>query len=140
MYFWKKIPDGMDDRTTATIPLGFMNRLVIDGRLHKINFRIKDITNSNEYMIKFYEFFTDLDFETATGYRNSICQVGLVRVENGIIIKEVNICNHQYSAGVADIHGISAKRLQCTCFRSSLASNCSLYRKSKYSGAQWFWL
>jgi hypothetical protein len=48
MYFWKKIPDGMDDRTTATIPLGFMNRLVIDGRLHKINFRMKDITNSNE--------------------------------------------------------------------------------------------
>jgi DNA polymerase-3 subunit epsilon len=31
-------------------------------------------------VIKFYEFFTDLD-ETATGYRNSICQVGLVRVE-----------------------------------------------------------
>ena len=35
--------------------------------------------------------FTALDFETATGYRNSICQVGFVRVENGIITKEVNI-------------------------------------------------
>ena len=35
--------------------------------------------------------FTALDFETAKGYRNSICQVGLVRMENGIIVKEINI-------------------------------------------------
>lgn len=35
--------------------------------------------------------FTALDFETATGYRNSICQVGLLRVENGIITQEINI-------------------------------------------------
>lgn len=35
--------------------------------------------------------FTALDFETATGFRNSICQVGLVRVENGIIVEEKSI-------------------------------------------------
>ena len=29
--------------------------------------------------------FTALDFETGSGYRNSICQVGLVRVVNGVI-------------------------------------------------------
>ncbi|MDR0453812.1 MAG: 3'-5' exonuclease [Deferribacteraceae bacterium] len=30
--------------------------------------------------------FTAIDFETATGSRNSICQVGLVRVEEGVIV------------------------------------------------------
>lgn len=29
--------------------------------------------------------FTAIDFETAQGKRWSICQVGLVRIENGII-------------------------------------------------------
>ncbi len=57
--------------------------------------------------------FTALDFETATGYRNSICQVGLVRVENGIITKEVNILvqppDNYYWSRFTDIHGISAK-------------------------------
>lgn len=57
--------------------------------------------------------FTALDFETATGYRNSICQVGLVRVENGIITKEVNILvqppHNYYWSRFTDIHGISAK-------------------------------
>ena len=33
--------------------------------------------------------FTAIDFETAQGYRWSICQVGLVRYENGIITNEV---------------------------------------------------
>ena len=37
------------------------------------------------------ESFTAIDFETAQGYRWSICQVGLVHVENGIITKEINI-------------------------------------------------
>ncbi len=35
--------------------------------------------------------FTALDFETATGYRNSICQVGWIRVENRNIVKKVNL-------------------------------------------------
>jgi DNA polymerase-3 subunit epsilon len=57
--------------------------------------------------------FTAIDFETATGYRNSICQVGLVRVENGIITKEVNLLvqppNNYYWSRFSDIHGIAAK-------------------------------
>ena len=57
--------------------------------------------------------FTAIDFETAQGSRTSICQVGLVRVENGIITKEINLLvqppyNYYWSRFTA-IHGISAK-------------------------------
>jgi DNA polymerase-3 subunit epsilon len=38
--------------------------------------------------------FIAIDFETAQGKRCSIWQVGLVRVENGIITKEISFwCN-----------------------------------------------
>jgi DNA polymerase-3 subunit epsilon len=57
--------------------------------------------------------FTAIDFETAQGYRNSICQVGLVRVENGIITNELNLLvqppNNYYWDRFTAIHGISAK-------------------------------
>ena len=57
--------------------------------------------------------FTAIDFETAQGYRWSICQVGLVRVENGIITQEVNLLvqppDNYYWSRFTDIHGISAK-------------------------------
>ena len=57
--------------------------------------------------------FTALDFETATGYRNSICQVGLVRVENGIITQEINLLvqppDNYYWNRFTDIHGIAAR-------------------------------
>lgn len=57
--------------------------------------------------------FTAIDFETAQGYRWSICQVGIVRVENGIITKELDILvqppNNYYWANFTTIHGISAK-------------------------------
>ena len=46
--FKEKLPDGIDDRTTATITLGFLNRLVIDGRLCKIEITSMNITNCNE--------------------------------------------------------------------------------------------
>ena len=46
--FKEKFPDGIDDRSTATIPLGFLNRLVIDGRLYKIEISAMEITNCNE--------------------------------------------------------------------------------------------
>ncbi|TRX36288.1 hypothetical protein [Flavobacterium restrictum] len=46
--FKEKLPDGIDDRTTSTIPLGFLNRLVIDGRLYKIEISGMEITNCNE--------------------------------------------------------------------------------------------
>jgi DNA polymerase-3 subunit epsilon len=55
--------------------------------------------------------FTAIDFETAQGYRWSICQVGLVRVENGIITNEVNLLvqppNNYYWNSFTDIHGIT---------------------------------
>ena len=57
--------------------------------------------------------FTALDFETATGYRNGICQVGLVRVENGIITQEINLLvqppDNYYWNRFTDIHGIAAR-------------------------------
>ena len=55
--------------------------------------------------------FTAIDFETAQGYRWSICQVGLVRVENGKIIDEVNLLvqppNNYYWPQFTGIHGIT---------------------------------
>ena len=57
--------------------------------------------------------FTAIDFETAQGYRWSICQVGLVRVENGIITKQLDILvqppENYYWDNFTKIHGISSK-------------------------------
>ena len=57
--------------------------------------------------------FTAIDFETAQGYRWSICQVGLVRVENGIITNQLDILvqppDNYYWSNFTTIHGISAK-------------------------------
>ena len=59
------------------------------------------------------ESFTAIDFETAQGCRWSICQVGLVRVENGIITDEVSLLiqppDNYYWRRFTDIHGISSK-------------------------------
>jgi len=56
--------------------------------------------------------FTAIDFETAQGYRWSICQVGIVRVVEGIITEEVNILvqppDNYYWYNFTEIHGISA--------------------------------
>ncbi len=35
--------------------------------------------------------FTAIDFETAQGKRWSICQVGLMRVENGVITEQLSL-------------------------------------------------
>ena len=55
--------------------------------------------------------FTAIDFETAQGNRRSICQVGLVRVENGIITKEISFLvqppDNYYWDQFIDIHGIT---------------------------------
>lgn len=57
--------------------------------------------------------FTAIDFETAQGYRWSICQVGLVRVENGIITHEIDLLvqppENYYWQRFTEIHGISAR-------------------------------
>lgn len=55
--------------------------------------------------------FTAIDFETAQGHRWSICQVGLVRVEDGIITKEIDFLvqppdNYYWNKLIA-IHGIT---------------------------------
>lgn len=55
--------------------------------------------------------FTAIDFETAHGKRYSICQVGLVRVENGVITNELSILvqppGNYYWDWFTDIHGIT---------------------------------
>lgn len=55
--------------------------------------------------------FTAIDFETASGYRNSICQVGLVQVEDGIITSSLNLLvqppKNFYWSNFIDIHGIT---------------------------------
>jgi DNA polymerase-3 subunit epsilon len=57
--------------------------------------------------------FTAIDFETAHGKRWSICQVGLVRVENGVITNELSLLvqppNNFYWDRFIDIHGITSE-------------------------------
>ena len=57
------------------------------------------------------ETFTAIDFETAHPKRWSICQVGLVQVENGLITNEVSILvqppDNIYWSRFIDIHGIT---------------------------------
>ncbi len=55
--------------------------------------------------------FTAIDFETANGNGYAICQVGLVRVENGIITNEISILvqppDNFYWEWFTKIHGIT---------------------------------
>ncbi|MCR8560831.1 3'-5' exoribonuclease [Mucilaginibacter sp. BJC16-A38] len=57
--------------------------------------------------------FTAIDFETAQGKRWSICQVGLVRVEEGRLVNKLNllVCppGNIYMPGNTMIHGISER-------------------------------
>ncbi|HTO15706.1 MAG TPA: 3'-5' exonuclease [Edaphocola sp.] len=54
--------------------------------------------------------FTAIDFETACGEYNSICQIGLVRVEQGKIVHTINQLvkppNNYYHWGNVRVHGI----------------------------------
>lgn len=58
--------------------------------------------------------FTAIDFETAQGKRWSICQVGLVRVENGVVTQKINrlVCppGNEYFYRNTQIHGITSER------------------------------
>jgi DNA polymerase-3 subunit epsilon len=55
--------------------------------------------------------FTAIDFETATGYRSSVCQIGLVVVENCKIVERIKHLvqppNNIYNGRNIDIHGIT---------------------------------
>lgn len=57
--------------------------------------------------------FTAIDFETAHLKRYSICQVGIVRVENGIITNELSLLvqppQNYYLDWFSTIHGITAQ-------------------------------
>jgi DNA polymerase-3 subunit epsilon len=58
--------------------------------------------------------YTTIDFETAQGKRWSICQVGLVHVENQIITEQLSILvqppDNYYWNNFIDIHGISPEQ------------------------------
>lgn len=58
--------------------------------------------------------FTAIDFETAQGKRWSICQVGLVRVENLVITAQLSILiqppGNYYWDNFIDIHGITPEQ------------------------------
>jgi len=55
--------------------------------------------------------FTAIDFETAQPVRHSICQVGLVRVEAGAVVREVSLLvqppSNHYWERFTGIHGIA---------------------------------
>jgi DNA polymerase III subunit epsilon len=65
--------------------------------------------------------FTAIDFETAQGKRHSICQVGLVRIEDGRITDKINklVCppDNFYHYKNIEIHGITPERTKdAPCF------------------------
>ena len=55
--------------------------------------------------------FVAIDFETATGYRDSACAVGIVSVRNGKIVDEYHSLiqppDNQYWRKLSQIHGIT---------------------------------
>lgn len=57
--------------------------------------------------------FTAIDFETAQGYRWSICQVGIVRVEQGKITNEISLLvqppKNYYWNKFSQIHGLTSE-------------------------------
>lgn len=71
---------------------------------------------AKESVIKAHNSFTAIDFETAQGKRWSICQVGLVRVENNIVTDELSILvqppGNYYWDTFIDIHGITPELTQ----------------------------
>jgi len=62
--------------------------------------------------------FTAIDFETANTDPWSICQVGLVRVENGTITNEISLLvqppGNNYWSRFIDIHGIGPNHTACS--------------------------
>lgn len=79
--------------------------------------------------------FTAIDFETAQGYRWSICQVGLVRFERGIITKEVNLLvkppENYYWSRFMDIHSISFKNTLNTPTFDQVRNQIATYKKNQ---------
>ena len=68
--------------------------------------------------------FTAIDFETGSGYRNSVCQVGLVKVVNGVISESysglIQPPNNFIRENFTEIHGISPEDTKhAPCFTES---------------------
>lgn len=67
-----------------------------------------------ESATKVHSSYTAIDFETAQGKRTSICQVGLVRIENEIITEQLSILvqppDNYYWNNFIDIHGITPEQ------------------------------
>src|SRR4051812_41713201 len=61
--------------------------------------------------------FTAIDFETAQGYRWSICQIGLVRIVEGKEIARISILVqppfNYYWHRFSEIHGITREDTKC---------------------------
>jgi len=78
--------------------------------------------------------FTAIDFETANANPNSICQIGLIRIENGLIVKEIDLLvqppRNYYWSSFINVHGISPTM---TAFSPRFSE---LYPSAKYCGAQ----
>ena len=57
--------------------------------------------------------FVAIDFETATAQRNSPCSVGIVTVENGVIVDEFHALikppNNEYNWRNIEVHGITER-------------------------------
>lgn len=60
--------------------------------------------------------FVAIDFETATGNRNSACSIGIITVENGIITDEYHTLiqppKNEFSWHNIQVHGISERHTQ----------------------------
>ena len=57
--------------------------------------------------------FVAIDFETATAKRNSACSVGIVTVQNGVIVEEYHTLiqppNNEYNWHNVQVHGITER-------------------------------
>ena len=63
---------------------------------------------------EFEHTFTAIDFETAQSASHSICQIGLVRVENGVVVSTMNSLvkppkNYYFNRNIS-IHGITPEK------------------------------
>lgn len=79
--------------------------------------------------------FTAIDFETATSSTKSICQVGLVRIENFKIVAELSILvqppDNFYNFYNTKIHGISAQTTENEPFFDEIWSQIEPYIKNQ---------
>ncbi len=79
-----------------------------------IEILLNKITETHSQETKNSKSFTAIDFETAQGDRTSICQIGLIRVEDGIIVKELSLLvqppNNYYWPRFIEIHGITPSK------------------------------